>query len=336
MPRLRRLGLAAALRAPACGQRARPIEPVLRVWDLGTTDIEVVGSWRAQLVSGSGTDLVRKAFCRADGDVRPTSGSRATASSPGPIFWRWARCAGPSATQWARAPMEGLTKIELDGGAVAGDGVLLSDPAQADSRAPPRRSRRGRCSCASTAPARRSGRGHSDGGGIERMHDATRRRGRPGGGGPCRLGGTTPAVAVVGWLPTARCAGRRSTTSASRATRGGGAGPRWSRHRRGVPASAERGVRGHAIPPGPWMRQAARSGRAATSWKVRRNRAALVSLADGSVAWWEPLRRPARRSPFVLRIGAPGPRRSARPRAARARDHRSVPRRGRRGRAAWS
>jgi hypothetical protein len=68
MPRLRRLGFAAvALALVACASGRGPIEPVLRVWDLGTTDIEVVGSWRAQLVSGSGTDLTRKAFCRPDG-----------------------------------------------------------------------------------------------------------------------------------------------------------------------------------------------------------------------------------------------------------------------------
>ena len=196
MPRLRRLALAAlAVALVACATGRGPIEPVLRVWDLGTTDIEVVGSWRAQLVSGSGTDLTRKAFCRPDGAC-VYLGLTQDSFAAGTHFLAM-REVPDQRYEWARV-YGGSSADELDGGAVAGDGFLLFGSSASPftgGAAPPVTPR--------PLLVRIDGAGAPlwartlDGGGIERLHDATAAGGDLVVVGYAGLGGTTPSVAVV-------------------------------------------------------------------------------------------------------------------------------------------
>jgi hypothetical protein len=301
MPRLRRLGLAAALALAACASGRGPIEPVLRVWDLGTTDIEVVGSWRAQLVSGSGTDLVRKAFCRADGACVYLGLTR-DSFVPGTHFLAMGEVPDQR-YQWART-YGGSDEDELDGGAVAGDGVLLFGSSTS-----------GFAGAATPVAARPllvrvDGAGAPlwartlDGGGIERMHDATAAGDDLVVVGHAGLGGTTPAVAVVRVAPDGTL--------------------RWAQiydvGEPGYAVAAVPGPDGGAIVAG-YLRQP-NVGFAGTPFLLGLDAAgrplwarryelegpaqprALVSLADGSVALVGSLfgARPGR-SPFVLRIG---------------------------------
>jgi len=302
MPRLRRLGFAAvALAVVACASGRGPIEPVLRVWDLGTTDIEVVGSWRAQLVSGSGTDLTRKAFCRSDGAC-VYLGLTQDSFAPGTHFlamgevpdqrYQWARIYGGSAAD------------ELDGGAVAGDGFLLfgSSASPFTGVATPIAAR--------PLLVRIDGVGAPlwartlDGGGIERLHDATSAGGDLVVVGYAGLGGTTPSVAVVrvgpdGALRWAQAYDLGEPGYAVAAAPGPDGGAVVAGYLRqpnvgfaGTPFLMGLDAAGRPV----WARRYELEGPAQPR--------ALVTLADGSLALVGSLfgARPGR-SPFVLRIG---------------------------------
>ena len=304
MPRLRRLGYAVAALAlvAACATGRGAIEQTVRVWDLGTTEMEATGSWRMQLVSGAGTDLARKAFCRPDGACVYLASTR-DSFGPGTDFLALGEIPDQR-FQWART-YGGADTDELDGGAVVGDGFLLfgtSTSTFGGSAAP---------AAARPLLVRIDGAGAPlwartlEGGGLERLHDATAAGDDLVLVGYAGLGGTTPSVAAVRVGPDGAL--------------------RWAQAydlgEPGYAVGAVAGPDGGAIVAG-YLRQP-NVGAAGTPFLLALDAAgvpvwarryelegpaqprALTALTDGSVVLVGSLfgARPAR-SPFVLKIGA--------------------------------
>jgi hypothetical protein len=304
MPRLHRLGVAVAALAlaAACATGRGPIEQTVRIWDLGSTEMEAIGSWRMQLVSGAGTDLARKAFCRPDGAC-VYLGSTRDSFGPGTDFLALGEVPDQR-FQWART-YGGSDTDELDGGAVVGDGFLLFGSSASPFT--------GAATAVGARPllVRIDGAGAPlwartlDGGGLERLHDATAADGDMVLVGYAGLGGTVPSVAVVrvgpdGALRWAQAYDLGEPGYAVGAVAGPDGGTIVAGYVRqpnvgfaGTPFLLGLDATGRAV----WARRYELEGPAQPR--------ALAALADGSVALVGSLfgARPAR-SPFVLRIGA--------------------------------
>jgi hypothetical protein len=198
--RTRRLrATAAALVLAACASGPPPLESTLRVWDLGRRgDADAIGSWRGQLVSGAGTDWVRKAVCRPDGACTYFGSTR---GSFGPTTDFIAMGEVPEQRfQWARTYGGGETD-ELDGAAGLGDGGHLlfgnsTSPFGAGATPP-----------TAVAPrpllVRIDGEGAPlwartlDAGGIEQLHDGAAVGDEVVVAGYAGLGGDAPSVAAA-------------------------------------------------------------------------------------------------------------------------------------------
>jgi hypothetical protein len=94
------------------------------VWPLADRGADAIGSWRSELLSGSGTDWARKALCRPDGGCT-FFGSTRGSFGPGPGTAFIAVGEIPDLRpQWARTYGGGGTD-ELDGAVATPDGGFL-------------------------------------------------------------------------------------------------------------------------------------------------------------------------------------------------------------------
>jgi hypothetical protein len=303
MPRVRSLCplVGAALMLAACASGSGPIAPILRVWDLGSREIEAIGSWRTQLVSGAGTEWMRRAFCRSDGAC-VYLGSTRDSFGPGTDFLAMGEVP-EQRFQWART-YGGADTDELDGGAVVGDGFLLfGSSMSAFAGAAP--------TAARPLVVRVDGVGAPawartlDGGGIERLHDAAAAGEELVMVGYAGLGGDAPSVAAVrlgpdGALRWAQAYDLGTPGYAVAVVPAANGGVIVAGYLRvpnvpfaGTPFLLGLDAAGRPL----WARRYELEGPAQPR--------ALVALADGSVVMTGSLfgSRPSR-SPFLLRIGA--------------------------------
>ena len=110
-----------ALAACASGGLSGGI-PTLAIWPLGGRGADAIGSWRSELLSGSGTDWARKALCRPDGGCT-FFGSTKGSFGPGTAFIAVGEIPDLS-PQWARTYGGGGTD-ELDGAVATTDGGFV-------------------------------------------------------------------------------------------------------------------------------------------------------------------------------------------------------------------
>ena len=85
------------------------------MWPLNDRGADAIGSWRSELLSGSGTDWARKALCRPDGGCTFLGNTRGS-FGPGTAFFAVGEIPDMR-PQWARTYGGGGTD-ELDGAVV--------------------------------------------------------------------------------------------------------------------------------------------------------------------------------------------------------------------------
>ena len=167
------------------------------MWPLNDRGADAIGSWRSELLSGSGTDWARKALCRPDGGCTFLGNTRGS-FGPGTAFFAVGEIPDMR-PQWARTYGGGGTD-ELDGAVATADGGFLMF-GNSDSRFP--------AGAGGPAPAprplviRATAEGEPrwartlEGGGIQRFHGAALESGALVLAGYAAMSADTPGPAVA-------------------------------------------------------------------------------------------------------------------------------------------